>query len=52
MEKEYKAPYHILFGALEDIIHAIDQQNFGTAKELIIKAQQDAEKAFISFGEE
>ena len=51
MENEYKEPYYILLGALEDIINAIDNHNFGTAKELIIKAQLNAEQAFITFGE-
>ena len=36
--------YYIgLFNAVTDALEAIEQQNFGLAKEILIKAQQDAE---------
>ena len=51
MENEYKQPYYILFGRLEDIRVAIEAEDFEKAKALITLAQLDAEEAFISFGE-
>ncbi len=48
---EYKKPYLILFGYLEDILKALENQNYGIAEELIVKAQLEAEEAFVSFGE-
>ena len=47
---EYKKPYLILFGKLADAIEAIEKCNFGQAKEILIKAQNDAEEEYINFG--
>lgn len=44
--------YTILFNALTDIAAAIDRMDFGTARDLIIRAQQEAEEAYASEGEE
>lgn len=44
--------YTILFNALTDIAEAIDRMDFGTARDLIIRAQQEAEEAYASEGEE
>lgn len=47
---EYKKPYLTLWNAITDATKAIEQQNFGFAKELLKKAQQDAEEAYVSKG--
>ena len=46
---EYKAPYLILWSACSTALEAMEQQNFGLAKQLLIQAQQEAEEAFIQF---
>ena len=48
---EYKKPYLILFSAMCDIFERIDELDAGSIKELIFKAQNEAEDAFIMFGE-
>ena len=45
---EYKQPYLILWGAIEDAVSAIAAQNFGLAAELLKQAQVNAEEAYIS----
>ena len=45
---EYKAPYLHLFNAVTDALKALEMQNYGFAKELLIKGQQNAEEIFIS----
>jgi len=47
---EYKKPYLTLWNAVTDATKAIEQQNFGLAKELLKKAQQDAEEAYVGNG--
>lgn len=47
---EYKNSYLLLFRAVTKAIDAIDAQNFGAAKELLIQAQKDAEEAFLQQG--
>jgi len=44
---DYKPLYHLLLNASEDAIKAIDAQNFGQAKEILIRAEQDAEEAYL-----
>ena len=41
-------PYFLLFNAITDAIGAIDAMNFGKAKDILIKAQQDGEELWIS----
>ena len=51
MENEYREPYLIVFAATEDALKAMENNNFGVAKDILMKGQLDAEEAFISFGE-
>lgn len=44
---EFKEPYLILFRAVRDAIKAIEAQNYGTAKELLVKGEQQAEEAYL-----
>ena len=44
---EYKTPYLILFRSISDALEQLEEQNYGTARELLIAAQQAAEEAFI-----
>lgn len=44
----YKELYLILWNIITDTIDMIDKQNYGMAKELLIKAQQEAEEKFIA----
>ena len=39
--------YTGLFNAVTDAIEALEQQNFGLAKDILIKAQQDAEELVL-----
>lgn len=39
--------YTVLFAAVEDALEAMEQQNFGTAKQLLISAQQKAEEIYL-----
>lgn len=47
MESTYKSLYFQLFNRITDAIAAMEQQNFGTAKEILIHAQQDAEERYL-----
>lgn len=44
----YKSLYFKLFAAIADAVEELEQQNYGTAKELLIRAQQEAEEDYIS----
>lgn len=44
---EYKRPYTILWNGITYAIEAIEFMNYGTAEELLKKAQQNAEEAYI-----
>ena len=39
--------YFSLFAAMADAIDAIEQQNFGTAKEILVRAQQKWEERYL-----
>ena len=45
---EYRDSYSLLFRAATCAVEAIDAQDFGTAKRLLLKAQQEAEELFIN----
>ena len=47
MPDEYKKPYLILFNAVTSALEALEADNFGQARELLTRGQQDAEDAFI-----
>lgn len=44
--------YFGLFNAVTDALTALNQQNYGLAKELLIHAQQQAEEDYLSAGED
>ena len=45
---DYEKLYHLLFNAITDALKQMDSQNFGTAKETLITAQQEAEEIYMS----
>ena len=47
----YKVMYLQLFNAATNSIEALTAQNFGQAKEILMKAQQDTEEYYIEHGE-
>ena len=49
---EYKKPYLILWGGCTEALEALEHQNYGQARELLIKAQQEAEEQFLEAEEE
>ena len=48
---EYKKPYLILWGRIDDALKAMAQCNYGLAAELLKKAQSEAEEAYIEVEE-
>ena len=49
---EYREAYLALWRGVEKALTAIEAQNFGQAKELLKRAQCDAEDAYINEGED
>lgn len=47
MEQNQK-PYFMLFNAVTDAVAAIEKQNFGQARQILIQAQQECEEWFLS----
>lgn len=51
MENERLSRYYTtLFNAMTDAIDALDRQDFGTARTLLVRGQQEAEAAFVRSG--
>jgi hypothetical protein len=48
MMPDYKKPYFALFNALSDAVAAIENQNFGVARELLLEAQQTSEALILA----
>ena len=46
--EEYKKMYLLLFSAITDALEQMEKQNYDTAKDLLIAAQQKAEEIYIS----
>lgn len=44
---DYQKLYTLLFNAITDALTALDAQNFGTAKDSLIRAQQQAEERYL-----
>ena len=44
---EYKKPYLILWGGIDDALKAMEQCNYGLAADLLKNAQAEAEEAYI-----
>ena len=40
--------YTQLFNSITDALAAMDRQNYGLARELLVEAQNEAEEAYIS----
>ncbi len=45
---DYQKMYTTLFNAITDALEQMESQNFGTAKETLIAAQQEAEEIYMS----
>ena len=45
---DYEKMYHLLFNAITDALEQLEKQNFGSAKDLLIAAQQQAEEIYIT----
>ena len=45
---DYKELYVLMVDASERAIEAIEKQNYGTAKEILIAAEQKCEEIYIS----
>ena len=43
--------YTVLFRAVEDAIHALEMQNYGQAKQILIDGEQTAEEAYLAESE-
>lgn len=48
----YETLYFGLFNAMTDAPTALEAQNYGTAREIMVAAQQKAEDAYLEDGEE
>ena len=44
----YEKLYHLLFNTITDALEQLEKQNYGTAKETLIAAQQEAEEIYIT----
>ena len=44
----YEELYHLLFNAATDALRAMEQENFGQAKGLLVRAQQACEERYIA----
>ena len=45
---DYQSLYYKLFNAYTDILEALEAQNYGQAKALLISAQQEAEELYMN----
>lgn len=43
-----RKPYFLLFNAITDALDLLEVQNFGQARETLIRAQQEAEELMIT----
>lgn len=46
--EDYKKPYLILWTSCTAAVSALERQNFGLAKEILLRAQQEAEEAYLA----
>ena len=46
--EDYTKLYHLLFNAITDALEQMNAQNFGSAKETLVSAQQKAEEIYIT----
>ena len=45
---DYQKMYTTLFNAITDALEQMEKQNYGTAKDVLIAAQQQAEDIYIT----
>ncbi|MBQ4564783.1 MAG: hypothetical protein IJA48_00380 [Oscillospiraceae bacterium] len=48
---EYEKSYRILFSGIMDALEQLQRQNYGLAADILIRAQQEAEEAFLNWAE-
>ena len=48
----YRKMYYTLFNAVTDALNAMEQQNYGQARALLVAAQQQSEEIFMDSGED
>ncbi len=46
--QDYRQMYFTLFSAICEALEAIDETNYGQAKQILMHAQQEAEEIYIS----
>ena len=46
--EDYAKLYHLLFNAIIDALEQMNAQNFGSAKETLVSAQQKTEDLYIT----
>ena len=44
---DYKKLYFMLFAAMADAVEELENENYGTAKQCLIAAQQEAEETYL-----
>jgi len=44
----YQKLYTLLFNRITEAIEQLDQKNYGHARDLLVRAQQDSEECYIS----
>ena len=49
---DYAKLYHLMPDAAENAIGAIDTQNYGIAKSILIRAEREAEERYIETAED
>ena len=48
MDELYKGLYYHLFNRITDALEAIQVQNYGLARDILMEAQQESEETFIA----
>ena len=49
---DYAKLYHVMVDAAEEAIGAINAQNYGMAREILIRAEREAEERYIETAED
>ena len=52
METGWKEPYLLLFNRITDAIEELKKRNYGSAEEILKKAQEEAENVYMAEEEE
>jgi hypothetical protein len=48
LEMLYEELYHLLFNAATDALRAMERENFGQARDLLVQAQQACEERYMA----